>query len=210
MNFKLFPVAKEGWQYIGFSFLLSVVFTVLNLSILAFLLFIITLFFIYLFRNPERELPRFERNSVISPVDGTVLSIDELNNSDYAYKVTIDSSYMDVSILRSPVSGSVYSIDKKFGTRLDSDNKLANKLNEKMEIVFEDSDSNKLKVFHSLKQSVDNINADIISSQNLTQTSRYGVMLNGLTSIYLPRNFRLNVSVESEIKGAETLIGYFS
>ena len=210
MNFKLFPVAKEGWRYIGYSFLLFVVLSVLDLEFLAFFLFLLTLFFIFLFRNPERELPRFEKNSVISPVDGTVISIDELNNSEYAYKITVDSSYLDVSILRSPVSGSVYSIDKVHGTRLDINNQLAGKLNENVEVVFEDSNSNKLKVSHLLKQSIDGIKTDIINSQNTTQTSRYGVMINGLITIYLPSNFRLNISVGNEIKGAETLVGYFS
>ena len=210
MKNNLLPVAKEGWNYIGYSILAFIVSAVLDLGILEFLAFLSTVFFIFVFRNPERELPRFEQNSVISPVDGTVLAIDEINSSDYAYKVTVESSYADVSILRTPVSGLIYSIHKENGARLGKESSLSHTLNENATIVFEDSNSNRLKVSHMLKQSFCGIKLDPFKSQKIVQTSRYGVMVNGITTIYLPQNFRLNISIGNELKSSENLIGYFS
>lgn len=210
MKSNLLPVAKEGLIYIGYSFLAFIVFAILGFGFFELLAFIATLFFIYAFRNPERELPRFEQNSVISPVDGTVLSIDEISDKEYSYKITINSNYLDVGMLRTPVTGSVSYVEKINGSRLKSDIATAQKINENAIVVFEDSNSNRVKISHMLKQSFNGIKMDIAESQNMLQTSRYGVMINGITTIYLPQNFRLDISVGNELKAAETLVGYFS
>lgn len=49
-----------------------------------------------------------------------------------------------------------------------------------------------------------------MAKESLKQASRYGFISNATTTIYLPQNFRVNVAVGSELKGSETLIGYFS
>ena len=210
MKSNLLPIAKEGWLYIGYSLLAFIIFAILDLELFELLAFLFAIFFIFVFRNPERELPRFEKNSVISPVDGTVLAIDEIDDTEYAYKVTVDNSYLDVSILRSPVSGIIYSVKQENGSRLGENSLLSEKLNENASIVFEDVNSNKLKVSHRLKHSFNGIKIDSIKSQNMLQTSRYGVMVNGVTAIYLPQNFRLNITVGNELKASESLVGYFS
>ena len=61
-----------------------------------------------------------------------------------------------------------------------------------------------------LKQSFDEIRIAAKESQSLLQGSRYGVMISGVTTIYLPQNFRLNINIGSELKASESLIGYFS
>lgn len=210
MKNNLLPIAKEGLAYIGYSFLAFIIFAILDLELFEFLAFIAIIFFIFVFRNPERELPRFEQHSVISPVDGTVLAIDEISDKDYAYKVTIDSGYLDVAILRAPVSGLVSYVEKVSGSRLGNNTLLSQKINENINIVFEDSNSNVLKLSHVLKQSFDGIKIDLRESKNVMQTSRYGVMAYGVTTIYLPQNFRLDISVGNELKAAETLVGYFT
>ncbi|WP_455756800.1 phosphatidylserine decarboxylase [Sulfurimonas sp.] len=210
MKNNLFPIAKEGWNYIAYSFVAFVVFSILDLDFFEFISFLLMLSLIFVFRNPERELPRFGDNSVVSPVDGSVLSIEEAQTSDYAYKVTIESSYTDVAILRAPMNAKMNSISKQSGTRLSSNSLLSNKLNENATIIFEDENSNKVKIYHMLKQSFSEIKIDAIKSQKLFQSSRYGVMVDGITTIYLPQNFRLNITVGNELNASESLIGYFS
>ncbi|MBU0721158.1 phosphatidylserine decarboxylase [bacterium] len=210
MRSNLFPIAKEGWNLIGFSFFAFIVFSIIDLDILQFLSLLAIVFLVFVYRNPERMVSIFEKNSVVSPVDGVVSSIEELENSKYAYRLVIDSSYLDVPVLRVPLTSSVKSVDKKHGTRLSAASALSNKLNENVELVFEDESSNKIKLVHMSKQSFDGISINAIQSQKFLQGNRYGVMINGMTYIYLPQNFRLNVNVGNEIIGSETLIGYFS
>lgn len=210
MKNNLLPIAKEGWNNIFYSIVFLVAFSIIGLDFLAFISFIIIIFFLFIYRNPERVVPVMENNSIVSPVDGIVLSIEEVDDSEYAYKVEIDSSYLDVSILRVPFTATVNYINYTSGAKLSRFSPLASKLNEKAEIVFEDTNSNKIKITHILKQSIDKIKIDIYKDQKFIQGSRYAFMTNGITTIYFPQKSRLNLNIGNEIKASQSLVGYFS
>jgi len=53
------------------------------------------------------------------------------------------------------------------------------------------------------------IEVESLKPHSLYQGARYGVMVNGITTLYLPENFRLNISTNDELTASETLIGYF-
>jgi phosphatidylserine decarboxylase len=212
MKNNLLPIAKEGWNFLALSLLLMLVFTFLNLDFLQFFAFLATLFFIFVFRNPERQNMLYQENSVVSPVDGTVVSIEELDSEeDYAYKIEIDSSYLNVSLLRVPFTSTLDHVDLYRGTRLSHMNSLSKTLNENAVLVFSNINSNnKVKITHLLKQSFKGIDLDAVKSQNLQQGARYGLMVNGITTLYLPHNFRLNITLGAELIACESLLGYFT
>ncbi|MDD5399841.1 MAG: phosphatidylserine decarboxylase [Sulfurimonas sp.] len=212
MRNNLLPIAKEGWSYIVGALLLMLVFMLLHLAFLQFFAFLATLFFVFVFRNPERQNMLYQENSVVSPVDGTVISIEELDNDDsYAYKVDIDNSYLDVSLLRVPFTSVLEHVELHRGTRLSNMSSLSKVLNENAKLVFSDKNSNnKVKITHTLKQSFKSIDLDVANLQNLQQGSRYGLMINGVTTLYLPHNFRLNISLGAELIASESLLGYFT
>lgn len=211
MKSNLLPIAKEGWNYLIASVVLLLVFSFFNLDFLKFLAFIATLFFIFVFRNPERENMLYQENSVVSPVDGTIVSIEELHEkSGSGFKVEVDGTYLNVSLLRIPFTSTLEQIEMRKGARLSPLSPLSNSINENTELVFSDKkSSNKIKIVHRLKQSFKSIDIDIKETQSLMQGARYGLMINGVTTIYLPHNFRLNVGIGSELVASETLIGYF-
>lgn len=200
MKTNLLPLAKEGINYFFISLGLFLLFFILDFDFLAFVTFLVTLYIGYAFRNPERELSVFESGSLVSPVDGVVESITELENDEYAYMVEIQSSCTDVGVLRVPANAKVSQVSKRNGTRV---SKSYSSLNENKE-------DNSFKVVHRLKQSFASLFIELTEAQDVLQTARYGMMLNGATTIYLPQNFRINVSVGSELKASESLMGYFS
>ncbi len=210
MSNNLFPIAKEAWIYIAFSFLAFILFSIFDLEVLSILSLFVGMFFAFLFRNPERELPIFEINSVLSPVDGRLISIEECDDLQYRYKLSIDSSYLDVATLRVPMNARVKSSLMKHGTALNIESDLAKKINENVNIVFEDAQKNTLKISHILKQSFCGIRLNNIKTKSFLQSARYGTMLNGITYIYIPQNFRLNVVVGDKLEASKSLIGYFS
>lgn len=210
MNSNLLPVAKEAWNYIAYSFLASIVFFVIGLESLAILSLVLIAFFIYVFRNPERELPVFEQNSVLSPVDGEVISIEELSDAEFMYKVSIKTKHMDVGILRAPISATVSTCLKSNGAKLSLDSPLAKKINENATLTFEDASNNKVKITHLSNQSFCGVKLNNIDKKQFTQTARYGVMVYGTTYLYLPKNFRLNIKVSENVFASKSLIGYFS
>jgi len=210
MKSNLLPVSSAGFKYIISAFAAFIVFSIFDIDFLAFISFILMLAFGFIFRNPEREVPSFEKNSLVSPVDGNVISIEDIQEDEYAYKLEIDSTYLDVGVLRTPLDSTLQSVVKMNGARLATTSTLSEDINENAELIFVDENSNSVKVVHKLKRSFDDINIDVKNTQNLKQASRYGVMINGTTTIYLPKNFRLNVTLGSELEGSQTLIGYFS
>jgi phosphatidylserine decarboxylase len=211
MKSNLLPIAKEGWSYLAGSVLLFIIFMMVDLDFLQFLAFLATIFFIFIFRNPERESMLYQENSVVSPVDGVVVSIEELDANGYSYKIGIDSSYLNVALLRAPFTSFIESIELRKGARLSSFKALSKDINENVKLIFSDTkSSNKIKVVHRLKQSIKGIDIDITEGQNLLQGSRYGVVINGVTELFLPNNFRLNIDIGNELIASESLVGYFT
>lgn len=210
MKNNLFPVAKEGWSKIGYSFLAFIIAVILDFDILQFLFFLFTLFLVYIYRNPERLAPHFQSGSVVSPADGIIRSIEEIEEDGYSYKITIDTGYLDVSVLRTPSLSKVSEMNLVHGTKLSHAYQLSDKLNENASIVFEDEQKNKIKVVHRVKQSLDALHISLQTDQEVSQGTRYGVMVYGTTTLYLPQNFRMDIKVGDEISASDTLIGYFS
>ena len=210
MKTNLLPLAKEGISYFFCSVSVLVVSLIFSFDFLAFLSLVSSIFIGYSFRNPERNLCVFEAASFLSPVDGIVESIEELHNHRYSYKIEIQSSYKDVGILRAPANATVTAVSKHNGTRVSSNSKLFTTLNENTEISFITEDENKFSLTHRLKQSFAPLFLELHDTQKLIQSTRYGLILNGRTSIYLPHNFRISTSIGSELKASESLMGYFS
>ncbi len=210
MRSNLLPIAKEGLNYIFYAIGLFILFGFLDLDFLQFFAFLATIFFIFVFRNPEREIPSFQDASVVAPSDGVVSNIEELKDDKYAYKVDIEGSFFNVSLLRSPLSSTIEDVTVLRGARISKYNALNLDINENATLIFKDKDENTLKVTHRLKQSFKPLDIEVIKAQKLNQGMRYGVMVNGITTLYLPENFRLNVSVGAEVSASQTLIGYFT
>lgn len=210
MNKNLLPIAKEGWKYVIVSVVLFFLFKLMNFEYLSFFAFVASAFFIYIFRNPEREQLFYEENSVVSPVDGMVTSIEETQSGAYAYKVEIESSYLNVSLLRAPFIGTLKYIKMSHGARISSKNQLSRVLNENVELVFADRNENELRISHRLKESLVGIEIKDIKSKTVLQGSRYGFMVSGVTTLYLPKNFRLSVNLGDELMASNSLIGFFT
>lgn len=207
---NLLPISKEGISSLLCLSALFVLLLLFDLEFLSFLAFILLAFTVYTFRNPERQLPLFEKSSIIAPSDGVVRSITELNEGEYAYKIDIESRFTDVGVLRAPMSGKLINIKKYHGTRVSKKSKLYNSLNEYTSLVISDENKNQLQVLHRLQQSFIALHVDLMESQTMHQTARYGFMHNGTTTLYLPQNVRLNIQVGNELNASESLIGYFS
>ncbi len=210
MQNNLFIIAKSGWRYIAYAVAAFILFSILDLEFLAFVSFVGILIFFYLYRNPERQIPFYQQNSLIAPADGAITAIEELQDSEYTYRVDVESSYLNVAVLRVPMNAKVVSVNIVKGSRVGKNSKLFALLNEYAELFLVDNANNGVKIVHREKRSFAPLDIDLVKEEELMQGVRYGVMINGVTSLYLKSNFRLNVSVGEELKASETLIGYFS
>jgi len=208
MENNLFILYKHAIKYIAYASVAFVLFLILDLDLLALVAFGFMLVSAYLFRNPEKSVKDNEKNAFVSPVDGKVLDIEYLEDDTFAYKVTIASSYQDISILRVPYSAKVQNLTFVNGTRLAKDTKLFDLLNKYASFELVDDDNHVVKVIHKLSRSFAPLFLDIKKSEELIKGERYGVMLSGITTIYLPKSFKLHLTAGTNVSASETLFGY--
>ena len=209
MNNNLLPISNNGFRYIIYAFIASIIFEILDFETLAFFSFVMIFAIVYFFRNPEREISIFDAGSVVSPVDGKVISIEELVGSEFGYKLVVENSYFDIGVLRAPCDGYITNISKKNGARLSSTIASSKDLNAQIELVFKHEKHKQIKVKHIITRSFAPLALSVFKGQSIRQASRYGFMLNGFSEIYIPKNFRLNVNKGEKITASKTLLGFF-
>lgn len=209
MSNDAFILSRHSFSYLGYSFIAFVVLLILDLELFAFFAFGFFLFTLFVFRNPEKQLNNFDENALLSLVDGRVSKIEELDDPEYGYRVQITSTYMDISVLRAPFDAKVKSVTLQRGARLSQNSQNFPLINENGALVLENESGKTIKVVHRLTQSFAPLFIDTAEGSSLVKTARYGVMLCGVSSIYLPKTFKLNVNVRDEVSAGETLLGYF-
>ena len=103
-------IVKEGYRYIAFLFLLTVMVAFFAEPVWSILPGVLTLFVTFFFRNPNRIIPTGD-NLVLSPADGKVMSVCEVTDEEFLHtkgtKVTIFLSVFDVHVNRSPIGGEI-------------------------------------------------------------------------------------------------------
>lgn len=202
-----FIVSKAGYKFLFLSLVLFIVFTLFGWDFLKFLSLIALLLFVYIYRNPEREIPHLQKGAILSPVDGIVVAI---NTVDSGYEVVVKSSLFDSSILRSPFFSTVKSVHTRNGARLSADIRKSMLLNEKVGIDFEDNNKHIIHVEHISDNAIDNIKINLHNEYEISQGKRYGVMTKGKTVIRFPHACRLSLHVGDQLRAGESLLGYIS
>ena len=107
---KILSIIKEGFYFAGVALLIALFLGVLIHPYAAILPAVIACYCIYFFRNPNRKIPADE-NLIVSPADGTVQDVVELDNDYFikspCRKVIIFLSVFDVHVNRSPIAGEI-------------------------------------------------------------------------------------------------------
>ncbi len=123
---NIFPkIHKEGHKFLIISILITF-FALLISKGLGLILFIITVWVYYFFRDPERISINDDR-FLVSPADGMILNISEvsgpkelnLENKSYS-KVSIFMNVFDCHVNRTPASGTIEEIFYKPGKFLNA------------------------------------------------------------------------------------------
>lgn len=137
-------VAREGVPFIVIGWLLTLGALALAVSadsvawtVVAILLFIISSWVVYFFRDPERTGERGE-NLVVSPADGLVVMITEVDEPSFvaarALRVSIFMNVFDVHVNRYPVNGTVQFLQYNKGKFLHAAHEKASLDNEQMSV----------------------------------------------------------------------------
>ena len=139
-------IAREGYPFIAYSVGLTALLTFFAwnlhstvLAVPAAISFLLTLFVISFFRNPERTPPGDAR-TVVAPADGTVIIVERVPETPLgteALKISIFMSVFNVHVNRAPLDGTVVDIAYHPGRFLDARDGRASSENERNGIVLE-------------------------------------------------------------------------
>lgn len=103
-------IVKEGYPFIAVAALLTLVLGYIWDWRAAVVPAVLTAFFTFFFRSPERNIPADEQ-LIVSPADGTVMAVEETTEELYlngpCRKITIFLSVFDVHVNRSPIAGDI-------------------------------------------------------------------------------------------------------
>jgi len=204
------PVAVEGWPFIVPLAVLTVLLFVFGWKNTAAVLFLLTLFIVFFFRDPERATPT-GGNFIISPADGKVVVVRDIYEPIYlkqeVKQISIFLSVFNVHVNRSPIAGTVeivkYNPGKFHVALVDK----ASLDNEQTAMVITNG---KYKIL--VKQIAGLIARRIICyakpGDALKTGERYGLIRFGSrVDIFLPKDAEVRVKVGDRVKGARDIIG---
>lgn len=209
-----FSIHKEGFRFIAIGALATIVFSCFS-STLAWVLFILTLFCAFFFRNPKRTVPN-DRNLIVAPADGTVVAVSletppaELGlGEEQRYRVSIFLSIFNVHINRLPVAGKVKNVIYQPGSFLNAALDKASVFNEKNTIVMEmNGEPDNLVAFSQIAGLIARrIVCEVHEGQTVNKGEIFGLIRFGSRSdVWLPVGSIPQVCVGQTMTGGETVL----
>ena len=198
---------EARWVLLFFA-LLAVTGAILSTWLLWFF-FLLFLFTVAFFRDPERTAPP-DPNLILAPADGTVMDVVESDESQVlktrTRRVGIFLSIFDVHTNRAPIDGRVIYRQHREGLCLDARRADCSEKNESMTWAFENS-----RITIVVRQITGAIARRIVAwakiGDELKKGERFGMIRFGSrTELYLPLNAEVLVKVGDHVLGGSTIV----
>ena len=211
------PINSAGYPFIILFALVAFILSLIS-DFLGWVGFILTLWCVYFFRDPERVIPK-KTNVLISPADGKIvfsgLSKSPENLSDNKQldlnKVSIFMNVFDVHVNRIPISGKVIWLKYIPGTFLNASLDKSSENNERMIVKVEVSKGVFVYVVQIAGLIARRIKCDLTENESVTMGQRYGLIRFGSrVDVYFPKNFNILVNKGQTSISGETIIADFN
>ena len=211
------PINSAGYPFIIIFAVVAFILSLIS-DFLGWIGFILTLWCVYFFRDPERVTPK-KTNVLISPADGKIvfsgLSKSPENLSDNKQldlnKVSIFMNVFDVHVNRIPISGKVIWLKYVPGTFLNASLDKSSENNERMIVKVEVSKGVFIYVVQIAGLIARRIKCDLTENESVTMGQRYGLIRFGSrVDVYFPKNFNILVNEGQTSISGETIIADFN
>ncbi|WP_339633062.1 phosphatidylserine decarboxylase family protein, partial [Bizionia echini] len=178
---------------------------IIMIALLVFLLLILQFF-----RNPKRQTA-YDDNTVVSPVDGKVVVIEEVFEKEFfkekRIQVSIFMSPVNVHVTRYPIGGQVVYSKYHPGKYLVAWHPKASEENERTTVVVENEVFGPVlyrQVAGALAKRIVNYAKE---GQQVNQGSDSGfIKFGSRVDLFLPLDAKINVSLNQKVRGAESII----
>ena len=169
-----------------------------------------TAFTLYFFRDPERVIPGGSDGIVISPADGKVVVVADVDDTEYfkgpAKQISIFLSPLNVHVNRNPISGTVDYYRYVKGEYLVAFHDKASELNERTHVGIR-NDRMKMVVKQIAGAVARRIVCDLKVGDTVRAGDRFGMIKFGSrTDLIVPREMVVEVKLGDRVVGGETII----
>ena len=173
-------------------------------------LLIVFILILQFFRNPKRNT-QIDDAHVVSPVDGKVVVIEEVQESEYfkdkRLQVSVFMSPVNVHVTRYPIGGKVLFSKYHPGKYLVAWHPKSSEKNERTTVVVENSKFGKVlyrQIAGFLARRIVNYAK---KDQNVVQGNDAGfIKFGSRVDLFLPLDTKLNVKLNQKVRGGETVI----
>jgi len=210
---------KEGYKIIAISSLITVVgillidhfihFEWLKIILQLVLLFLLVMI-LQFFRNPKRNT-KLDDATIVSPVDGKVVVIEEVFEAEYfkdkRLQVSIFMSPINVHVTRYPLSGTVKYSKYHPGKYLVAWHPKSSTENERTTVVVENNIFGEV-LYRQIagamaKRIVNYAKKDMVVMQG---TDAGFIKFGSRVDLYLPLDAKIKVNLDEKVKGGEQII----
>ncbi len=206
-NIILFPLAVTWFL----SIIAGYVYSMYGIYIIIGILTVLLIFCLNFFRDPARITPK-QDNLIISPADGKIIKIADIDNQKNGEKfklISIFLSVFNVHANRMPVNGKFNSVNYVKGNFLAAFDHKASDNNERIEISIE----TKFGLI-IVKQIAGLVARRILcyadKGEKMSVGDRLGfIRFGSRTDIILPANITLNIKMNQKVFGGETVLGKY-
>lgn len=197
-------MVREGYPFILLPVLIAAVLFFFGFYIVGAGFIALALFMAYFFRDPKRVHP-LGSDLVLSAADGRVTRIDK---SDDSITVSVFLSPLDVHINRSPITGTIRTIDYTRGKKMPATSDNASFVNERNSLVI-DGEYGSVRVTQIAGIVARRIVCWPKAGDHLDAGEKFGLIkFSSRTDLELPPGSELLVSVGDRVIGGETVIAH--
>jgi phosphatidylserine decarboxylase len=209
MNYPHPLLAREGWPFIAGALLLAILAWLFAGFLWSLPLWLVALFVIQFFRDPAREVPTLA-SAVLSPADGRIVKVERAQDVHTQRETLLISVFMNVFNVhsnRSPVDGTVESVNYSRGSFINADLDKASTENERNAMVMRLGSGERVTVVQVAGLIARRILCYVKAGDRLARGQRYGfIRFGSRVDVYLPVSARPRVAVGDIVHATSTVL----
>jgi len=208
----LFPkLHKEGYRFLAIAAIVTFILLLIS-KFFGIISLIITIWVYYFFRDPER-FPINDENYLLSPADGVVSQISEVNGpqelgleSKKYTRVSIFMNVFDCHVNRTPCSGKITQIFYKPGEYINASLDKASEKNERNYVKIINKNGDELILVQIAGLIARRIVCEKKENDEIKQGDSFGMIRFGSRVDLYFENYQLMVNLNQKTVGGETIL----